>query len=79
MNSFEEYAIDLSKNLREENISTEVIIGLKNGFKYADRLNIPYVIVVGEEEVKKNRYTLKNMVSGKQKMIKEKELFKSIK
>ncbi|MDD3474899.1 MAG: histidine--tRNA ligase [Candidatus Dojkabacteria bacterium] len=79
MNGFDEYAIDLSKELRKENISTEVIFGLKNGFKYADRLNIPYVIVVGEEEVKKNRYTLKDMVSGKQKMVKEKELFKNIK
>jgi len=78
MEGFDNYAIDLSKKLRKENINTEVISGLKNGFKYANRLNIPYVVVVGEEEVKKNRYTLKDMVSGKQKMIKEKELFKSI-
>ena len=79
MSGFDKYAIDLSKDLREKGISTEVIFGLKSGFKYADRLNIPYVIVVGEEEVNKNSYTLKDMVSGKQKMLKEKDLFKNIK
>ena len=79
MKDYDSYAIDLSKNLREENISTETFIGLKNGFKYADRLNIPYVVVIGEEEVKNNKYTLKDMKSGEQKMVKEKGLFKSIK
>jgi histidyl-tRNA synthetase len=79
MKDYDSYAIDLSKKLREQDISTETFIGLKNGFKYADRLNIPYVVIVGEEEVKKKRYTLKDMVSGKQEMLKEKELFKGIK
>ncbi|CDZ75402.1 Histidine-tRNA ligase [Peptoniphilus sp. ING2-D1G] len=35
-------------------------------FKYADALEIPYTIVVGEDEVKSNKYTLKNMKSGEQ-------------
>ena len=78
MEGFDSYGIDLSKELRERDINTETVSGLKNGFKYADRLNIPYVIVVGEEEVKKKKYTLKNMVSGKQKSIRKDRLLKNL-
>jgi len=79
MEGFDKYVIDLSRQLREEDINTEIMSDLKNGFKYADKLNIPYVIVVGEEEVKSSKYTLKDMRSGEQEMVKIEELLERIK
>ena len=37
---------------------------IKAKFKYADRLKIPYVAILGENEVKNNTVSLKNMVTG---------------
>lgn len=33
---------------------------------YANNLNIPYVILIGSEEVANNKLTLKNMSTGEQ-------------
>ena len=44
-----EYAIEVSEGLRERGVNTEVFAEdkkLKAKFKYADKLNIPYVVVI---------------------------------
>lgn len=44
-----EYALNIGTELRKENINTEVFLEdkkLKSKFKYADKLTIPYVIVL---------------------------------
>ena len=44
-------AIQLASNLRKEGINTEVYLNdkkLKAKLKYADKLKIPYVVVIGE-------------------------------
>jgi histidyl-tRNA synthetase len=79
IDGFDTYALDLGQKLRDLNINTEILFDLKGSFKYADRLNIPYVVVVGENEVKENKYTLKNMSSGEQSLLTEDELIKSMK
>jgi histidyl-tRNA synthetase len=33
---------------------------------YADKLGIPFVVFLGEDEIKKNVITVKNMASGEQ-------------
>lgn len=43
------YGVEIANRLREKNINTDVFLEdkkLKQKFKYADKLNIPYVIVV---------------------------------
>lgn len=65
-------AIDIATSLRKENIETEVYLEdkkIKAKFKYADRLSIPYVIVIGEDEIANNTVTLKNMETGEQETI----------
>ena len=42
---------------------------IKAKFKYADKLKIPYVAVIGEEEEKNGTVSLKNMVTGEQEEI----------
>lgn len=39
---------------------------LKKSFEYANRENIPYVIVIGEDEVKNGKFKLKNMETGEE-------------
>ena len=50
------YKVDLEMNDKK----------VKKCFEYANRENIPYVIVLGEDEIKNNFFNLKNMVSGEQ-------------
>jgi histidyl-tRNA synthetase len=38
-------------------------------FKYADSINIPYVCVLGDEELKQNKVALKNLKSGEQEIL----------
>ena len=67
-----EEAVKISNVLRENNIPNEIYkedAKLKNKFSYANNLDIPYVIIIGEEEKEKGLYTLKNMISGEQNML----------
>ena len=67
-----EEAVKISNILRENNIPNEIYkedTKLKNKFSYANNLDIPYVIIIGEEEKEKGLYTLKNMISGEQNML----------
>ncbi len=61
--------------LRGKNVNCEVMMGFKAGMKYADRMRIPYVVILGEEEVSQGKYGLKDMISGEQKMVEIDELF----
>lgn len=62
-------AIESANKLRNEGINTEIYFDdkkIKAKFKYADKLQIPYVIVIGEDEILTNTLTLKNMTTGEQ-------------
>ena len=61
--------IELASNLRNNGINTEIFLNdkkLKAKMKYADKLEIPYVIVVGEDEVNTGIVKIKNMKTGEQ-------------
>lgn len=42
---------------------------LKKQITYANKRNIPYVVLVGEEELSNNNFTLKNMTTGTQETV----------
>ena len=66
-------AIEVATILRTNNINTQIYTEnkkIKAKFKYADKLKIPYVIILGEDEIKTNTVTLKNMETGEQQTIK---------
>jgi len=50
----------------------------KGQFKYADRQNAKYVVVIGDDEINKGIVTLKDMTTGDQKEIKIEDLSKEI-
>ncbi len=52
---------------------------IKKSFEFADKTNIKYVIVIGENEVKESKYTLKNMQSGNQELLNTDEIISKIK
>ena len=62
-------AIETANKLRNAGINTEIYFDekkVKAKFKYADKLRIPYVIVIGEDEIATGKLTLKNMETGEQ-------------
>ena len=46
---------------------------------YANNLNIPFVVMIGEDELTTGTYTLKNMTSGEQSGYKMDELISNLK
>ncbi len=75
-------SLEIATKLRANGINAEVYLEdkkIKAKFKYADRLKIPYVIVVGEDEIANNVVTLKNMQTGEQETLTIEEAIKKIK
>ena len=70
-------AIEVASVLRNAGINTEVYLEnkkIKAKFKYADKLSIPYVIILGEDEIANNTVTIKNMQTGEQQTVKIEEI-----
>ncbi len=67
---YEEHkCLELVSEFRETGISTEYFpdaVKMKKQMAYADKNNIPYVALVGEEEIRNNVVTIKNMKTGEQ-------------
>lgn len=73
----EMYALPVLQQLREANIATELYPSstkLKKQLAYADAKHIPYVILIGEEEIQAGELSLKNMETGVQQKLPLSEL-----
>ncbi len=72
-------AISLAKRLRSNNISCLVMFEKAGkALEYANRYSIPYSLFVGEDEIKKKKWKIKNMKSGEEADITEKQLIKQM-
>ena len=63
------YAMKSLRELRESNIFAELYpdsAKMGKQMKYADKRDIPYVVLAGEEEITNQKFTLKHMKSGEQ-------------
>lgn len=66
------YALPLLQKLRDANISSELypnITKMQKQMKYANDKGIPYVIVIGDEEMNEGILSFKNMHSGEQQKL----------
>ncbi len=66
------YAIELASYLRQNDHKTDIYYGMKSikaKMKYANRLAVPYAIIIGTEEVANRTLTLKNMQTGDQESV----------
>ncbi len=71
--------IELMKTLRESQISCFMMDKPGKAMEYANSSSIPYVIFIGDEEAKKGKFKLRDMKTGKEKMLVEKSLIKEMK
>ncbi|RKZ27764.1 histidine--tRNA ligase [bacterium] len=70
-------SIGLATELRKAGIPSEVYLEtrkLKQQFSYADKLGIPFVAVIGEDEKKKGVIALKDMKTGEQENLTAREI-----
>ena len=75
-------SIEVATKLRENGINAQIYTDkakIKKQFSYANRLGIPYVIIIGEDEINNNVISLKNMIDGEQKTVAIEEAIKIIK
>ncbi|MHA8076368.1 histidine--tRNA ligase [Aquirufa sp. TARAVU-A1A] len=65
-------AINISNQLRKANIPSEVypdIVKIKKSFEFADKKGIPFVGVIGEQEIKDQTVSVKDMKNGEQRVL----------
>lgn len=77
-----EKAIEIVTLLRDSGINADLDVNEKaisKNLDYASKLGIPYVLFVGEQEVKANKFKLRDMKSGKEEMLKKEDLIKKLK
>lgn len=70
-------AFELAQLLRAKGISAELYheaSKFDKQFKYAEKKNIPYVIIIGEKELQEQNFNLKNLKTGLQSTIPFKEI-----
>ncbi|MFA6022646.1 MAG: ATP phosphoribosyltransferase regulatory subunit [Candidatus Pacearchaeota archaeon] len=72
-------SIKITEILREKGINCSLMFGKPSkSLEYANANNIQYVLFIGDSEVKSKKFTLKDMKSGKESKIGEKELIKRL-
>ncbi len=73
-------AIELATKLRNEGISCILQFGkISKGLEYANSYKIPYTVFIGKEEVSKKKFKLRNMKTGKEELLTEKQLVARLK
>lgn len=74
-------SLELLAKLRAENVNAEIYPDtskMKKQFEYADKKAIPFVLIVGSDEIEKGEYTLKNMLSGEQSSLKIEQIIEKL-
>lgn len=82
MKGFIDKGVETVNTLRKEGIYSQVYLDsgkIGKKFSYADKLNIPYVIVMGQDEVENKTYSLRNMETGEQESISMEKLIECLK
>jgi histidyl-tRNA synthetase len=75
------YSLNLLKYLRDNNICSEILskkTSVKKQLTYASKLNIPYVIFIGEEEIANQEFSLREMKEGKQSKMNREDILEYI-
>ena len=75
------FGLKLARELRAKGITAEMDTlarNIKGQFKYADRLNARYTLVIGDNELEKGVVSLKDMVKSEQREIKIEDIYKEI-
>src|SRR5690606_19682646 len=80
--TLESFTLPLLAALRKEDIAAELYptaAKLKKQMSYADAKQIPYVLLIGDEEKESGQLSLKDMASGEQVRLTREELIERLK
>jgi histidyl-tRNA synthetase len=80
--NLESYTLPMLYQIRQAGIAVELYpsaVKLKKQMSYADSKGIPYVLLVGEEEVESGQLSLKDMKTGEQQKVSIEELIEKLK
>jgi histidyl-tRNA synthetase len=75
----EAYCLPVLAELRKNNVNAEIFpesAKMKKQMNYANRKQIPFVILAGDTEMEAGKFTLKNMDTGEQQLVTSEELIK---
>ena len=75
----EAYCLPVLAQLRKNIVNAEIFpesSKMKKQMNYANRKQIPFVILAGDSEMDANKFTLKNMETGEQQLLASEELIK---
>lgn len=73
----EAYCLPVLADLRKNGVNAEIFpdsTKMQKQMNYANKKEIPYVILAGETEIKAKKFTLKNMSTGEQQLVSASEL-----
>ncbi|MFL1013476.1 histidine--tRNA ligase [Flavisericum labens] len=76
------FSLKAIKQLRQQGVNAELYpdaAKMKKQMNHANKRNIPFVVLVGEEEMNTNSYTLKSMATGEQFKVSFEALMEKIK
>ena len=82
MKGYEKNAVKLMNDLRSSSVRCMSYLEddkLKKKFNYADKLSVKYVIIIGQDEVEQNKFTLRNMENGNQELLELNQIIEKIK
>ncbi|MDU1578829.1 histidine--tRNA ligase [Finegoldia magna] len=82
MKGYEKNAVKLMNDLRNSSVRCMSYLEddkLKKKFNYADKLSVKYVIIIGQDEVEQNKFTLRNMENGNQELLELNQIFEKLK
>ena len=82
MKGYEKNAVKLMNDLRNSSVKCMSYLEddkLKKKFNYADKLSVKYVIIIGQDEVEQNKFTLRNMENGNQELLEPNEIIEKLK
>ncbi len=75
------FALEVATKLREAGIKTEVFTEdekFKKKLIYANKVGVPYVAIIGENEIKLRKVALKNMKTGEQEVLSASEVIEKL-
>ncbi|GAB6011884.1 histidine--tRNA ligase [Viscerimonas tarda] len=78
----ENYMLPIVADMRKKGVSVEIYpesgAKMKKQMSYADAKNIPFVAIIGENEIRENKISLKNMTTGEQSLLNTEECINQI-
>ena len=78
---FDAIAAQLAAQLRQNNIAADVMhrsCKFKKKMEYANKIGVPYLIIIGEEEAQSGQFSVKNMTSGEQSKLSTDDIIKQL-